>query len=240
LVATREAVRPVRGERLGLTWVGLLQVAGFLIASIIGLAIVPAGRAIVLAYTMPLWAIPIGLWLWREPIGSWQLAGAALGFVGLVLFMNPSLVDWSDWRVLAGNAMLVLAAICWALGSCLYRQRSWVSPFWTQTFWQLAISTIPVALLAWPFATGEPIHWTPRLIAILAYNWVVTTALGYFLWAKVLAVMPAAVAGQVLALTPIGGFLLSAAIFGGSVTTDVLLSIVLIVVGISLSLRKSG
>ena len=33
--------------------------------------------------------------------------------------------------------------------------------------------------------------------------------------------MPAAVAGQVLALTPIGGFLLSTLIFGGAVTGDV-------------------
>jgi drug/metabolite transporter (DMT)-like permease len=240
LLATREPVFPAPGERLGLAWVGLLQVAGFLIFGIIGLAIVPAGRAIVLAYTMPLWAIPIGLWLWREPIGRWQLAGAALGFAGLVLFMNPGLVDWRDPRVLAGNAMLVLAAICWALGSCLYRRRKWLSPFWTQTFWQLAISTIPVAVLVWPLDNGEPIHWTASLIAILAYNWVVTTALGYFLWAKVLAAMPAAVAGQVLALTPIGGFLLSAAIFGGAVTLDIVLSLALIVAGISLSLRKSG
>ena len=50
---------PERGERLGLFVVGQLQIAGFLIASIIGLSIVPAGRAIVLAYTMALWAVPI-------------------------------------------------------------------------------------------------------------------------------------------------------------------------------------
>ena len=64
-----------------------------------------------------------------------------------------------------------------------------------------------------------------------------TTALGYFLWSKVLTMMPAAVAGQVLALTLIGGFLLSTMIFGGAVTGDVVLSTVLIVAGIVLTLR---
>ena len=64
-----------------------------------------------------------------------------------------------------------------------------------------------------------------------------TTALGYFLWSKVLTMMPAAVAGRVLALTLIGGFLLSTMIFGGAVTGDVVLSIVLIVAGIVLTLR---
>jgi len=61
LLVAGQPLLPARGERLTLFWVGQLQVAGFLICSIIGLAILPAGRAIVLAYTMPLWAIPIGV-----------------------------------------------------------------------------------------------------------------------------------------------------------------------------------
>ncbi|HZU88472.1 MAG TPA: DMT family transporter [Stellaceae bacterium] len=237
LLAVRAPLLPVPGERLGLLWIGLLQVAGFLIFGIIGLAIVPAGRAIVLAYTMPLWAIPIGLWLWPEAFGRRQLVGAAVGFCGLVLFMNPGLVDWTDRRALLGNGLLLLAAICWALGSCLYRRSAWRSPFWTQTFWQLAVSVPPIVAIALPEAAHEPIHWSIGLFGILVYNWVVTTALGYFLWSKVLSVMSAAVAGQVLALTPVGGFLLSIAIFGGAVGGDVVVSIALIVAGIVLTLR---
>lgn len=229
---------PARGERLGLMWVGQLQVAAFLVCSIIGLAIVPPGRAIVLAFTMPLWAIPIGLWLWPEPIGRFQLAGAAVGFAGLILFMNPGLIDWGSRRALAGNGLLLLAAISWALGSCLYRRRAWASPFWVQTFWQLAVSTITVAAIALPEAARTPIRWSPELLAILAYNCIVTTALGYFLWSKVLTMMPAAVAGQVLALTPIGGFVLSTLIFGGTITTGIIVSIALIVIGIILTLRS--
>jgi drug/metabolite transporter (DMT)-like permease len=196
MMALRAPLLPAAGERLGLLIVGLLQVAGFLIASIIGLALVPAGRAIVLAYTMPLWAIPIELWLDPKRFGRWQLLGAGLGFAGLILFMNPALVDWHDLRALGGNALLVVAAISWALGSLLYRRRAWRSPFWAQTFWQLAVSTPVIAVIALPALTSQPIHWTPGLVAILAYNCVVTTALGYFLWNRVLAVMPAGAAGQ--------------------------------------------
>jgi drug/metabolite transporter (DMT)-like permease len=152
--------------------------------------------------------------------------------------MSPGLVDWSDPRALGANAMLLLAAICWAIGSILYRRRAWRSGFWTQTFWQLAVSTIVIAPFALPHALGQPIDWSPRLLAILAYNWVVTTALGYFLWNKVLSVLSAGVAGQVVALTPVLGFLLSTALFGGRVTADVALSIVLIVAGIILTLRR--
>jgi drug/metabolite transporter (DMT)-like permease len=241
LLLLRAPLLPVAGERLGLFLVGQLQIAGFLICSIIGLAIVPAGRAIVLAYTMPLWAIPIELWLGVEGLRRMQLAGAAVGFAGVFLFLNPGLVDWGDYRILGGNAMLLLAAIAWAGGSILYRRRVWRSTFWAQTFWQLLVSTVVIAIIALPGAlpgaTGQPVPWSAGFMAILAYNWIVTTALGYFLWNKVLSVMPAGVAGQVMALTPIGGFLLSAAIFGGAVTWDVVLSIVLIIAGIILTLR---
>jgi drug/metabolite transporter (DMT)-like permease len=236
LLVLRAPLLPVAGERLGLFLVGQLQVAGFLICSI-GLAIVPAGRSIVLAYTMPLWAIPIESWLGVERPRRLRLAGAAIGFTGLLLFMNPGLIDWSDWRVIGGNAILLLAAISWALGSILYRRRVWRSTFWAQTFWQLAVSAVVISAIALPGALQQPVHWSAGLIAILAYNWIVTTALGYFLWNKVLSVMSAGVAGQVTALTPVGGFLLSAAIFGGTVTSDVVVSIVLIVAGIILTLR---
>jgi drug/metabolite transporter (DMT)-like permease len=238
LVATRQPLLPMAGERLGLFWVGELQVAGFLIASIVGLSITPAGRAIVLAYTMPLWAIPIGLFVWPEPLGRRQLVGAAIGFAGLVLFLNPGLVDWQDGRVLAGNALLLVAAILWALGSCLYRRRSWRSSFWVQTFWQLAVSVVPVGVLVLSRAAGGPVRWSAGLAAILVYNCVVTTALGYFLWSKVLSMMPAAAAGQVLTLTPIGGFVLSTALFGGALSAEVVVSIALIVGGIFVTLRR--
>jgi len=237
LLVVREPLLPVPGERFGQFVVGLLQVAGFLIFGIVGLSILPAGRAIVLAYTMPLWAIPVEIWLAPQILRRGHLVGAAVGFAGLLLFMNPGLVDWSDVRVLLGNAMLLLAAICWALGSVLYRQRVWRTGFWAQTFWQLLASLPAVALVALPAVLGEQVRWSFGLGLILAYNWIVTTALGYFLWNKVLTAMPAAVAGQVMALTPVGGFLLSAAIFGGEVSLDVLASIALIVAGIVLTLR---
>ena len=229
---------PLRQERLGLFWVGQCQVTLWVIFGIAGLAIVPPGRAIVLAYTMPLWAFPLGRWLMRERVSPMKLLGAAVGIAGLLLFMNPGLVDWRDAREVAGNLCLVLAAVFWALGSCLYRRRVWMSGFWSQTFWQLAVATPPVLALALAAEHDWSVRWTPGVVAILAYNWVITTAIGYFLWNRVLAVLSPAIAGQVLTLTPIAGFFLSTAIFGGVVTAEVLVSIALIAIGLALTLRR--
>jgi len=238
VMALGRPLLPVAGERHALFWVGLYQVTGFVVFSIIGLAIVAPGRAIVLAYTMPLWAIPITLGLTRELPSASKLAGAAVGFAGLVLFMNPALVDWAEPREVAGNFLLLLAAICWALGSCLYGRRLWRSDFWAQTFWQLAVGAVTIAVPAAFLVPDWSVRWTPGFTAILVYNWVVTTSLGYFLWNKVLAVMSPAVAGQVLTLTPICGFLLSRLIFGGAITVDVMGGILLIAAGLVLTLRR--
>src|SRR6266404_3023621 len=204
--------------------------------SIIGLSIVPPGRAIVLAYTMPLWAIPLGLGLSREVLSSGKLAGVTIGFAGLVLFMNPALIDWRDPRAVAGNLLLLLTAICWAAGSCLYQRHPWQSNFWAQTFWQLAVGAVTIIALAVVLEPDWSVDWSPGFVAILVYNWVVTTALGYLLWNKVLAMMSPVMAGQVLTLTPISGFFLSTMIFGGAVTVDVVASILLIAIGLVLTL----
>jgi len=50
--------------------------------------------------------------------------------------------------------------------------------------------------------------------------------------------MSPAVAGQVLTLTPIAGFLLSTLIFGGAITVDVVGGIVLIAIGLVMTLRR--
>jgi drug/metabolite transporter (DMT)-like permease len=238
LAVLRRPLLPVPGERLALFWIGLFQVTGFVVFGIIGLAIVAPGRAIVLAYTMPLWAIPITLGMTRKLPTASKLAGAAVGFAGLVVFMNPALVDWSDPREIAGNLLLLLAAICWALGSCLYGRRLWRSGFWAQTFWQLAAGAVTIVIPALALEPDWSVRWAPGFTAILVYNWTVTTALGYFLWNKVLAVMSPAVAGQVLTLTPICGFLLSALIFGGAITVDIVAGILLIAAGLVLTLRR--
>ena len=233
----RRPLLPVPTERLALFWVGLFQVTGFIVFSIIGLAIVAPGRAIVLAYTMPLWAIPLGLGLSLEAPSPGKLAGATVGFTGLMVFMNPALVDWADLREVAGNLLLLLAAICWAFGSCLYGRRTWRSNFWAQTFWQLAVGAVTIVTPAVLLESDWSVQWTPGFTAILAYNWIVTTALGYYLWNQVLAVMSPAVAGQVLTLTPISGFLLSTLIFGGAISLDVVVGILLIAIGLVLTLR---
>lgn len=237
LVLAGKRLWPERRERLPLALIGLLQVSGTLGFAILGLQWVSAGRAAVLVYTMQFWTVPLGLVLFGQWPTLRRCAGALVGVAGLLVFFNPTLVDWSRPHAVLGHALLLCAAISWALGACIYAQRRWASSFEAQTFWQLLLAAFPLA--AGALVTGE-VHarWTPTLLAIMAFNWVIATAIAYWCWSRALATKPG-VTVQAVTLTPLVGYGLSAATLGEPLGWDAILSIALISGGLLLTLRSS-
>ena len=47
-----------------------------------GVQQMPAGRSAILAYTMPVWATLVSLWLLHEPLSKRKIAGLGLGMAG--------------------------------------------------------------------------------------------------------------------------------------------------------------
>jgi len=234
----RVPLAPLAGERLPLAIVGILQIAGMLAFSTIGLQYVGPGRAAVLVYTMQLWALPIGWLMTRERIRAMAWLGGAIGFAGLILFVNPRLINWHDPRVLMGNGLILCGAVCWALGSCFYRRYRFKSAFWTQTFWQVLWSAIVITPVPMLVAQHRPLLFTSHLILALVFNWFCPTALAYFLWSKVLTVMPTSRAGQIVCLVPVLTFVESAIIFHERITSGVALGIFVIFLGMYLTVRS--
>jgi drug/metabolite transporter (DMT)-like permease len=233
-----QSLLPAPGERMPLAIAGLFQIAAMLGLTIIGLTTVEPGRAVLLVYTMQLWAVPLGAWLLKEKPSPGMLTGSAIGFLGILIFFNPASANWHDLGTLVGNGLILLAAVSWALGSCLYRKRAWKSSFMVQTLWQMGISAVPIAALSLVFERGAILHFTSRLAAIIVFNWLVPTALALWCWSKILSAMPVSVAGQWLLLTPIVGFALSALFLNEAVTPTLLISAALIATGIFLTMRS--
>jgi drug/metabolite transporter (DMT)-like permease len=234
----RMPVLPARGERLQLGLIGLLQAGGVMGLSTIALQYITVGRATVLVYTMQLWALPIGWLIGRERIKPLGWVGGLVGFTGIILFVNPKALNWHDGRVLFGNALLLWAAINWALGSCLYRRRKWKTPFWTQTTWHMIWCAVALTLAVPLAGHSRPTVWTGWVVAILVFIAVFPTCLGYWWWGKILTVMPASRAGQVICLVPVLATLMSAVFLHEQLTLGVITSMAVIGVGILLTLRS--
>jgi len=235
---SRQRVTPPREELLPLFAVGLLQIAFPMALGVGALLYLAAGRATVLVYTMQLWALPLGWLILKERMTGWRVAGGVIGFAGIVLFLNPALVNWGDRRVLVGNLMVIVSAMLWGAGSCCYRLRRWQTPQWSQLAWQFLTGAIVLQLLGWAFGIRHRIEWNWLVIGVMSYNCALAITVAYWLWNRALRVLPATKAGQMASLVPVLSVLISAAFMGERITSVAVLSMVLIVGGIFVTLRS--
>jgi drug/metabolite transporter (DMT)-like permease len=165
MLASRQPMLPASGERTPLAIIGILQIALCLGISTFGLSYVGAGRAAVLMYTMQLWVLPLGWLIAGERITGKAIFGGVAIFFGLLLFMNPMLVNWHDPKVLFGNALVLISALCWALGACLYRRHKWRTPFWSQAFWQILWSGLVIGISAPLLSPHGSVTWNTAVKA---------------------------------------------------------------------------
>ena len=225
---------PVPGERRALALIGLLQVAAMTGGTALAMERIEAGRTVLIAYSMPLWGLILGAAILGERVTARALAGLVTGMAGLVLLAAPWAMDWADRGALLGSGLALGATMCWALGAVLYRQRVWRSGFWQQIFGQLAAAGAVLIAAALLFETRATTP-TPSYVAVVLWNAVVPTVLGFWCWARALQVVPVSRAGQVLLMSPVVGVGLSALLVGEPLTVTILASTGLIVAGAMLA-----
>lgn len=159
--------------------IGLLQICIYLWLANLGLAYLPAGRSALLAYTTPLWVMPITTFFFKEETGAFRWLGFFLGIVGLVILLNPWEITWTT-NVLFGCAMLLLASLSWAISMLCARYMAWSKSPLELIPWQLLIATLPVLLCAFVQEPVLKMEWNSALMWSLAYTGILVTGLSYW------------------------------------------------------------
>src|SRR5947207_74449 len=98
----------------------LLNIAGWNGFIVFGVQQMPAGRSAILAYTMPIWATLIAVFVLHEPLSRRKLLGLALGTCGMGLLVGEEIGVIRQAPF--GALMILAAAIIWALGTVLLRK----------------------------------------------------------------------------------------------------------------------
>lgn len=231
---------PVRGEAGFMAMIGLLQITVMTGLTTVAMLWIEASRTVLIAYSMPIWAMIISLLVLREAITWRMVLGATLGLCGLGLLTDVVGMEWASGGTLIGSAIALTATLGWALGSVLYRLRQWRSNFWQQVFWQLCSAALTMSLIALVLESDEPITFSPEYVAIVVYNWLVPTSLGFWCWARALTRTSATAAGQFLLLSPVFGVFLSHVVLDEPLHPALLSSALLILAGAFLSLRRQS
>src|SRR5882757_10241930 len=224
---------PRRGDLPVVFGIALPHMVAFSTLVAIGLQFVPAGRAIVLGYTTPLWVVPAARLFLGEPITRRHLAGGALALAGLAIMFNPASFDWSDGRALLGNGLLLLAAMCWAVSIVYVRAHRWISTPFQLGFWQALLATLVVSVLAF-LKDGVPhLEWDAKLVGLFLFSGIIGTALAYWAMATVNRSLPAVVTSLGLLATPVVGVASSAIALGEPIDIGLIVAMLLILGGIA-------
>ena len=212
----------------------LVNITGWHILSAHGIERMQAGRAAILAYTMPMWAILLSRLMLREHITAMRLWALAFGFGGLFLLL------WPDIRAVeaapAGALFMLGAAFCWAAGTVLVKFFRWHMPATLVMGWQLLIGGIPVvfgALLLEPFAAIYNVSWSVLLTLIfLVFFPIIFCHWAFF---RVVQIFPANVAALSTLCIPAIGVFSSALLLGEALRTYELVALGLVVVSLGLT-----
>src|SRR5690606_13962854 len=122
--------------------VGVLQMLVFTSLAASALRIMPTGRAVVLAYTMPLWVLPIAALLLGTRFGQRQVFATALGLCGILALMDISGFLASGTDTLVACVLLLAAALAWAICMIHVHHHRWAGATVDLAPWQMALATV--------------------------------------------------------------------------------------------------
>ena len=182
-----------RGELGSILLCGSFAILGWMVFSAYGVSQMPAGRASIIAFTMPLWATIAAAYVLGERITRSKLAGLLLGLSGLAVLIGPDLVILQ--RAPMGAIFMLLAAISWAIGTVLVKHIDWQLPTLSNIAWQLLVSAVPVttiALIVEPFPQLASL--SPN--AMIACAYIILFPMSFCQWAyfKTVGLLPASIA----------------------------------------------
>ena len=181
----------------------LLNIGGWNALVLFGVAQLPAGRSVIIAYTMPIWTVLFSLVLLREPFGRRKAAGLVLGMAGLALLVGDDIRQLQR----APTAMLFIlgASTCWALGTVLLRK--WKPPLPPNALsgWMMLLGWVPIALLAPALAPGPMPALTGGAWFAILYNVFLAGTLAHWAWFTLVRTLPVAVSSMASLPVPIVG-----------------------------------
>ena len=194
------------GQWRRLWLLALLNITSWNMLVAFGVAMIPSGRAAILAYTMPVWAVPLSVWLLKERVTRGKLLGLALGLSGLVLLLVDSVMGFG--RAPLGAFLIVGAAVSWALGTVLQKRYPVDLPAGLYTSWIMLLGGVPIfagALLFEDLAALRHVGTAAWLGT--AYNVFIAFAFAHWAWIKIATSVPVSVFSISMLLIPVVGVL---------------------------------
>ena len=206
---------------------GALNMSAFFVLVYIAAQRLPTSVASTVMAVSP-FALALVAWplLGQRPRAA-SLAGAGLGFAGVVAMLLTGTVTVDPLGVLAGTTAMLMSSLGFVLAT---RWKDDVHVL-TTTSWQLVaggLLLVPVALVS----EGAPPALDGQAWLGLAFLSLVATALAYVTWFTALRHLPASAVGLVGLLNPVTGVAVGLALGGERLTVLQVLGVLMVLAGV--------
>ena len=184
-----------------------------------GQTMIGSGLTSVMNATTPLMSLLVARMLAGEALAANKIAGIALGIGGVAVLVGPSALS-GDKASALGMLLVVAGTLSYGLSALWGRRFKAVPPIVSATSQLLCSSLmmIPIAAVADQF-WRLPLPPAPALAAVIALG-VLSTAIAYILFFKIMAEAGSNNAMLVTLLIPISGITLGALRFGEALTLN--------------------
>jgi drug/metabolite transporter (DMT)-like permease len=228
--------RPRRADLPLIASIGLLQMAGFTAFGMLAMTVLPAGRSAILSYTTPVWVAPLAILLFRERVTKGRLVGIALGILGVAVLVSPSAIAWSDPVVLGANALLLLAAACWAFCILHLRHGRPTAGSTALAPWQMLLAAALLAVAAGHWEGSFTGDGTTGFWLAMLFVGPVATAFCFVMVNTASTRLPATSMSVSMLAVPLTGLLLSVLLLGERIDLSLALGTACIAIGITVTL----
>lgn len=205
--------------------------------AIIAIKSLPSGRAAILGYTMPVWAVVFGLLVFKERPLARHWLGVVAALIGTLLLLS------SEFTKLAGSplgtALMLTAAAAWGYGTHLMRRHLSAMPTIALTFWML-VATLVVMIVATTLFERAQWRWPTRTEwASIVYNMAIAIAFCHVVWSMLARTLPPAASGLSVMMIPVVGVFSGMLILGEQPHWQDYAALVLILLALSTVLLPS-
>ena len=200
-----------RGERVHVMVASLFNVTLFQVLSAFAQVSGATSRAIIITYSMPIWATVLSRLLLRERLNGVRWLALALCVAGLAILTSPLIETGVPRSVLYALG----CAFSWAFATVYIKWMKVTVPPLANAAWQLLFGFCFITIGMFVF-DGYPRLWpvhTEALLAVL-YVGVAGVGLAHFLWWSIVGKLPAITASIGALLVPVIGVTASTVILG--------------------------
>lgn len=207
----RTPLAVLRGERFKVLTAGFFNVAIFNVCSAYSQVYGTTSRAVVIAYSMPIWASLLAWLLLKESLTPLKIIAILLCAAGLAILIWPLAQDGLP----LGALFALGCAWSWAAGTIFLKVVRLRTPTLVATIWQLlfGLMMLIAGMLAFE---GLPHLWPlpAHVVAWIGYNGLIGMGLAYFIWFVVVDKLPTITASIGSLLVPVVGVIGSALVNG--------------------------